>query len=94
VTWALKTSSEGSPPLVRNQEHTSSFHIKVSNAVVSLRPHKCFHFCHKGDESNCTMDQLGDLDHEKLITAGLVTQGVREGGQEGGSREGWREGGI
>jgi hypothetical protein len=40
------------------------------------------------------MDQLGDLDHEKLITAGLVTQGVREGGQEGGRREGWREGGI
>jgi len=29
------------------------------------------------------MDQLGDLDHEKLITAGLLLQGVRrEGGTE------------
>jgi len=32
------------------------------------------------------IDQLGDLDHEKLITAGLILQGVkkrREGGWEG-----------
>lgn len=36
-------------------------------------------------DATMPIDQLGDLDHEKLITAGLLLQGVRK------RREGWRE---
>ena len=45
---------------------------------------------HNAQHATMSIDQLGDLDHEKLITAGLLLQGVRgEGGKEdGGGMEG------
>lgn len=37
------------------------------------------------------IDQLGDLDHEKLITAGLLLQGVKKRRRAGGRERGRKE---
>jgi hypothetical protein len=51
---------------------------------------------HNAQDATMPIDQLGDLDHEKLITAGLLLQGVRKRreGRRAGGREGRRKEGI